>query len=830
MADAAWCALISLAYVAAAQVGFSLAFATKQVTAVWPPTGIALAALLLRGPAVWPGIFVGALVSNALSDEPFAAAAGIAVGNTAAPLLGWWLLQRAAQFDVRLEKLPDVLRFTLLGVAFPMIVSATNGVINLAIAEIITWRSIPAVWWVWWVGDAMGALLVAPVILAWCTSGDGTRTKSRVVELLVVVAALVGVSGLSFSTALPLAYPVFPLLIWIALRFELRVSSAAILVVSAVAVWQTIHDRGPFAVGSLDRQMITLVTFMAVLALTTLILGAVSAERRAAEAALRKANDDLEVRVQGRTEALRASENYFRNAFETAPHGMALVSPEGRWIRVNKALCEFLGYSEQELFAGDFKKITHVDDLAADLAQAEKLLAGEIHTYQMEKRYLHRKGHYVWGLLSGSLVRDSQGAPVNFVAQVIDIDRRKRVEDALIDARTAAEAANQAKDRFLAVMSHELRTPMTGILGMSDLLFTTPLNPEQEKYTQTLARSARGLLNLLNDILDFSKIEAGQLQIERAPLLVPEVLGDIRDLFAGPGAEKGLAITMHAAPELQARVMGDAARVRQVVSNFISNAIKFTNEGTITVRAEEQITGRAPLLKISVTDTGVGIPPEATSRLFQPFAQADVSITRKFGGTGLGLAISRNLARAMGGDIQVASEVGKGSTFTLLIPLEYEAGGAVKSPADAAQAAPSVDVRPAAAARKPLKVLLAEDNATTRMLVTAMLGKMGDTITAVGDGTEAVAAVKAHAYDIILMDMQMPIMDGPDAIAAIREIERGRGDSSPVPIIALTADVTLEGQQNYLRSGADAFIGKPVNWKALAAEMDRLTGLAGRAL
>jgi PAS domain S-box-containing protein len=486
----AWCAAVALAYIAAAEIGFSLAFATKQVTAVWPPTGIALAALLLRGPSVWPGIFVGAFVSNALSEEPLVTAAMIAVGNTAAPLLGYWLLRRSPDFSPRLEKLRDVLRFAFFGAAAAMAVSATNGVINLAFAEIIPWSEMPSVWWVWWIGDAMGALLVAPVILTWAAGPLSLPARTRLIELLAVAVALVVVAGLAFSSALPLAYPVFPLLIWIALRFEPRLSTAAVLLVSAVALWQTTHDQGPFSAGSLDQRMVLLVTFMATLALTALILGAVAAERRAAEAALRKANDDLEARVAARTADLSVSEEQFRSAFETAPHGMALVSPDGRWLRVNKALCEFLGYTEQEMFATTFQTITHPDDLSADVSQAAQLLAGEIDSYQMEKRYIHKRGHYVWGLLGGCLARDSQGRPVNFVAQVIDIDRRKHVEEALIEARTAAESANQAKSRFLAVMSHELRTPMTGILGMADLLFTTGLNAEQQKFTQTLTRSA----------------------------------------------------------------------------------------------------------------------------------------------------------------------------------------------------------------------------------------------------------------------------------------------------------------------------------------------------
>jgi signal transduction histidine kinase len=299
-----WLAIVGISYAASAKAGFYLAFANQQVTAVWPPTGIALAALLLGGRRMWPAIFLGAFSVNALSNEPVLTAIGIAVGNTAGPMLGAFLLQRATGFDPQLSRLSDVWSLAFLGCAVAMIVTATNGVINLALAGIIPWRDAYSVWWVWWLGDTMGALLVAPVILTWFLRGVPELRGSRLVELLATVCAAGTVAVIVFSNSLPLAYPIFPFVMWIALRFEQRDAATVVLLVSMVAVWKTVDGQGPFAEGAQDWRLSMLVSFMAVLSLTVLSLGALASERRRSEGKLRDANNELEARVLERTAAL----------------------------------------------------------------------------------------------------------------------------------------------------------------------------------------------------------------------------------------------------------------------------------------------------------------------------------------------------------------------------------------------------------------------------------------------------------------------------------------------------------------------------------------------
>ena len=299
-----WMVVTATAYIGAAQLGFALAFATKQVTAIWPPTGIALAAFLLGGGRIWPAIFMGAFISNAISHEPIYTAAGIAVGNTLGPLLGAVLLRRVVKIEIDLARVRDVLGLAFFGSALAMIVTATNGVANLIWGGIVPLQAAFSVWWVWWVGDAMGALLVAPAILTWCANLRINWNSHQLLELGTAAAALVAIGWLSFSSDLPLAYPVFPAIIWVGLRFGQRETAIAILVVSAIAVWQTAHGHGPFVTGSFDRRLGLLVTFMAVLSITGLTLGALAAQRRRAEASLREANDELEARVLERTAEL----------------------------------------------------------------------------------------------------------------------------------------------------------------------------------------------------------------------------------------------------------------------------------------------------------------------------------------------------------------------------------------------------------------------------------------------------------------------------------------------------------------------------------------------
>ncbi|MCC5805004.1 MAG: response regulator [Opitutales bacterium] len=412
-----------------------------------------------------------------------------------------------------------------------------------------------------------------------------------------------------------------------------------------------------------------------------------------------------------------------------------------------------------------------------------------------------------------------------------EIEWRRSTECKLAAARDEAEAANRAKSEFLANMSHEIRTPMNGILGMCQLLAgDDTLSQGHRHLVDTLASSGEVLLALLNDILDLSKIEANRLKLEVAPFCPGKVVQDTVCLFAATTRMKGIELTCETAMDTDALFLGDAVRLRQILQNFLANAVKFTSKGEIHVRAAYRPLGNAvDEITLSVRDTGIGITPEKQKRLFQPFTQADSSITRRFGGTGLGLAICARLADMMDGRIEFESAPGRGSTFTLVVPMRAaHAGESAKESAPAPQSVPAPSAGERAEAPEstpeyePIRALIAEDNAVSRKVATLLLERMGVQSDTVCTGKEAVQAVESQSYDIVFMDCQMPEMDGFKATQEIRRREAAA--SRPrMPVIAMTAGATKEYKDLCRDAGMDAFIAKPVRKSELVEVLDRFT-------
>jgi len=388
-----------------------------------------------------------------------------------------------------------------------------------------------------------------------------------------------------------------------------------------------------------------------------------------------------------------------------------------------------------------------------------------------------------------------------------DITERRRTERALAAARDAAEAAGRARSEFLAVMSHEIRTPMNGIIGVAGLLQDMPLGGTEKHYVRIILDSGQHLLQLINDILDFSRLDAGRLDLEEQAFDVREVLRDSIELLSAEATAKGLPLGLDVADEVPARAVGDAHRLRQVLLNLIGNGIKFTAAGTVRVgvrllRGE----GATVRLGFSVIDTGIGIAPEALGKLFTEFTQVDSSISRRFGGSGLGLAICRRLVERMGGTIGVESVPGAGSTFQFDVLLTLPRGDVVrKVPPMAASAVVTITAR---------RVLIAEDNATNRLVATRMLERMGHRVEAVENGRDAVAAVQRGGFDLVLMDVMMPEMDGLAATEAIRALSGALGR---IPIIGLTANAMVADQERCLAAGMTHFETKPISAARLGA-------------
>lgn len=425
-----------------------------------------------------------------------------------------------------------------------------------------------------------------------------------------------------------------------------------------------------------------------------------------------------------------------------------------------------------------------------------------------ERIAAHRQAdrEYEWTTSDGThlLGIDRRTADGGTVSIIRDVTRERRSSAELARAKADAEAANEAKSRFLATMSHEIRTPLNGVLGMNALLLDTPLTEEQRRLAEIVRNSGATLLSVINDILDFSRLQAGRMSLDAAPFQPSPLIDGVTSLLGVSCQTKGLTLETDIAPDLPEWVLGDAGRLRQVLFNLIGNAVKFTHEGgvRVEVRHEPVDAGRVAIT-IAISDTGIGITPAALARLFDRFSQADDSTARRYGGSGLGLAITKELVELMGGTIDVQSREGMGSTFRVRIPMDI----AQPPPqAEAPQASPLAQV-------PPLHVLVAEDNAVNQKLIRALLTRMGHTVDLVEDGEAALRQVQAARYDLVLMDIQMPGMDGETATRRIRALP---GDIARIPIVALTANAMAGHREMYLAAGMDEHVAKPVDRDVLA--------------
>ncbi len=427
-------------------------------------------------------------------------------------------------------------------------------------------------------------------------------------------------------------------------------------------------------------------------------------------------------------------------------------------------------------------------------------------------RGLPGDGPVRWFEARTSIIRDENGRVVEFQDLVREVTETKRLEEALIEARDRAEAGARAKSEFLANMSHELRTPLTSVIGFSGLLQQSAALPEAERrYADRIGTASEALLGVINDILDYSKLEAGAVEMEARAFDPRALTQAAAAMVEGQCEVKGLMLAAKVDPNLPAALTGDEGRLRQVMLNFLANAAKFTAKGRVTLEASW--TGER--LRVAVTDTGIGIAAEKIDTLFERFSQADSSTTRVYGGTGLGLSISRRLVEMMGGEIGADSRIGEGSTFWFEVPLTPAEAMASGQEADGDTASPDG-----------LRILVADDAAANRELVVAILGGMGVALETVEDGSQAVEAARGGGYDLILMDVHMPVMDGLDATRAIRALD---GEAGRVPIVALTANVQPEQVLRCREAGMDDHVGKPIQvaelLRVIAARLEQRANL-----
>ena len=524
--------------------------------------------------------------------------------------------------------------------------------------------------------------------------------------------------------------------------------------------------------------------------------------------ALGQAFDDMTEKLADNILKRNQAAEEYQAIVKTTSDGFAIFDIQGRIVEVNTAYCTMLGYTRQELLEKHIFKIDSIENPEIVAKRMEKVIETGSDSFQAKH---HRKdGIFVDVDVTITYLNLLGGRFYGFVR---DITAQKQLELELGKAKDAAEFANKAKSEFLANMSHEIRTPMNGVLGMAQLLEMTALTEDQQSYVATLKTSGKNLVSLINDILDLSKVEAGKVTLELNEFSLNQSIKDLVLMQQSVIHEKGLKLDVDIAEDIPYTLVGDHLRIKQILINLVGNAVKFTKQGKIAISAS--ILERhddSVVLQLSVRDSGIGISPEALDKIFRPFVQADGSTTRKYGGTGLGLSICLSLTELMGGRIAVESTPDIGSCFTVTLPL-----GSIDN---VGQAVEEHFSRVLCCDVPRLRILYVEDDPVNILFGRSLLKKLGHDIAVAENGRECLETLNQHEFDLLLMDIQMPVMGGEDALYEIRKKEQETG--LRLPVIALTAFSMRGDQERYLKAGFDGYLSKPLTVHELVSEMKRV--------
>ena len=820
-------ALLAGVYLVVAKLSLLLAIPPGYATAVWPPSGLGVAALLLFGNRMWPGVWLGAALANLMVHWSPPAALLIGTGNALEALAGAALMRRYLGMPRLFRSGEDVFRFAAIA-ASASTLGATIGVASIALTAKMSYGDAAANWWTWWQGDATGIIVIAPLILFWRTRAGETWSASRRLEatgfaLALALAGYVvfgsGMTSAGFSAAMLLT---FPFVIWAALRFDQLEVAATVAALCVMAIAYAITGRGPFAPAG--SSLLLLLAFVSIVALTGLVLSAVVRERRRAMAALRQEHSRLEDRVAGRTQELqqvnrllqqdilsrtmleddlRRSEEKFRLLVEgIRDYAVFMLDPGGHIASWNAGAERIKGYSAAEIIGRHFSCFYPQEALDRKLPQLELEVAAKVGRFEDEGWRLRKDGTAFWANVIITGLFDSAGNLRGYAKVTRDMTERRRIEQ--------LEHGERRMNEFLAMLGHELRNPLAPIRNALDLMRLRPADASIQQWSRdVIDRQLTQLTRLVDDLLDIGRISSGKITLRMEPIELNVVVLQAVEAARPLADARGHALDVRLADD-PIWVDGDLARLSQAVLNLVNNAIKYTPEGG---RIIVQTTRENALGVIRVIDTGVGISPDLLPTIFDLFVQGERSLDRSDGGLGIGLTLVKRLVTMHGGYVAAHSDgPDRGSEFEIRL--------LTVNPPSSSPAVPLVTAGRDASQKARRRMLVVDDNRDSADTLAALLEAWQHDVRTCYDGPSAIAAAADFNPHVVLLDIGLPGMSGHEVAARLRKAEGGRS----MILVAFTGYGQEDDRRRVRDAGFDYHLIKPLEPATLQEILQSLAG------
>lgn len=781
-------AIVASAYIALGKIGLYFVIQPDNVTIFWPAGGFAMAVVMASHLRFLPGLFIGTFVSGLFQNEPIIAMA-LAIANISESILGYYLLIRVFNINWTIETTRDYSHLLFYGAIVSSLLSAFLASLAFYAIAHVPIDTIPSLFGRWWMGNSIGIAFVTPFMLTLKKPHiNFVRIKKE--DVAVILASLLAgafvfldISSGKFewkgeSSLILLS------IAWAGLRTSRFKTALIQLIFLLMSLYAANHHIGLFADDTARKDFIGFWLFSIIISAIGMFLSILS--------------KDFELSSQ--------DQKRFYNSLATSPNEFYLFDAKTlKFNFANDGALNNLGYTLDELKELTPLNLKNIKDKNHFLNMVEPLIVRATNHIVLNTIHYRKDGstYPVEVHLSLFDEKDNQ----YFIAVSIDISNRKKIEQELIEAKKAAEDAVLLKSEFLANMSHEIRTPMNAIVGLTELMLDNDLPDFARKYMLKIHHSANSLMGILNDILDFSRIEANRLAIQEEPFNLGDMLYHLHNLFALEAQKKSIALNINASPFVPRELIGDSLRIQQILTNLIGNAMKFTEKGAVSLNINlSEASDDFAVLDFCVADTGIGIPENEIEPLFHAFSQADGSISRRFGGTGLGLTISQALLNLMDSRFIVKSRIGEGSSFSFSLKLRLNQDtdfGIHSKPLPEKNRGDLTKIMQTCNANGK-RILVVEDNEINRTVISDILILSGAILDFADDGKQAINKISSSTYDLMLMDVHMPIMDGIQATRIITE-----SGLKTMPIVAVTAGVTHQEQLNCVDAGFDDFITKP---------------------